>query len=39
MGGDRYSDHPVNVEQHGFRRVSLQEAGRLLAEHDLVIPF
>jgi hypothetical protein len=39
MGGDRYSDHPVNVERHGFRPVSTQEAGRLLAEHDLVIPF
>ncbi len=39
MGGDRYSDHPVNVERHGFRPVSLQGTGRLLAEHDLVIPF
>jgi len=39
MGGDRYSDHPANVERHGFRPVSLQEAGRLLAGHDLVIPF
>jgi len=39
MGGDRYSDHPENVERHGFRPVSLREAGRLLAEHDLVIPF
>jgi hypothetical protein len=39
MGGDRYSDHPVNVERHGFRQVSPEEAGRLLAEHDLVIPF
>jgi hypothetical protein len=36
MGGDRYSDHPVNVEQHGFRPVSLQG---LLAEHDLIVPF
>lgn len=39
MGGSRYSDHPVNVERHGFRPVSLQGTGRLLAEHDLVIPF
>lgn len=39
MGGDRYSDHPVNVERHGFRPVSLQEAGRLLAEHELIVPF
>ena len=39
MGGDRYSDHPANVERHGFRPVSLQETGRLLAEHDLIVPF
>jgi hypothetical protein len=39
MGGDLYSDHPVNVEQLGFRPVSLQETGRLLAGHDLVVPF
>lgn len=39
MGGGRYSDHPVNVERYGFRPVSLQDARRLLAEQDLVIPF
>jgi len=39
MGGDRYSNHPLNIERHGFRPVSIREAGRLLAEHDLVIPF
>ena len=39
MGGDRYSDNPANVDRHGFSQLSLQEAGRLLAEHDLVIPF
>ena len=39
MGGDRYSNHPANVERHGFRPISLQTAGRLLAVHDLVIPF
>jgi len=39
MGGDRYSDHPANVERHGFRPVSLQDTGNLLSEHDLVIPF
>ncbi len=39
MGGDRYSDHAVNVERYGFRPVSLQEAGKLLAEYDLIVPF
>ena len=39
MGGDRYSDHPVNVKRHGFRPASLQEAGRLLTEYDLIVPF
>lgn len=39
MDGDRYSNVPGNVERHGFRPVSLRETGRLLTEHDLVIPF
>jgi len=39
MGGTRYSNCSVNVERHGFRPVSLQGAGRLLAEHDHAIPF
>jgi len=39
MGGDRYSNHRLNIERHGFRPVSLQETGRLLREHGLVIPF
>ena len=39
MDGDRFSNHPVNIDRHGFRPVSLQETGRLLSGHDLVIPF
>ncbi|MCP4900444.1 MAG: hypothetical protein GY906_26060 [bacterium] len=39
MGGNRYSNHPANVESYGFRSVSLQETGNLLSEHDLVVPF
>ncbi len=39
MGGDRYSNHGVNAARYGFQPVSLQETGRLLAEHDLIIPF
>jgi len=39
MGGSRYSDLAENVKRHGFCPVSLQEAGQLLARHDLIIPF
>ena len=39
MGGDRYSNHPANVEHHSFRPVSLRGTGRLLDENDLIIPF
>lgn len=39
MGGGRYSDHPVNIERYGFRPLSLQAAGRMLAKYDLVVPF
>jgi hypothetical protein len=39
MGGGRYSNNPVNVERHGFRPVSIEDAGRLVADCDLVIPF
>jgi hypothetical protein len=39
MGGERFSNHLLNIERHGVRPVSLQETGRRLSEHDLVIPF
>ena len=39
MDGDRCSDHPVNVERHGFGPASLQQVGRLLTEYDLIVPF
>lgn len=39
MGGDRFSNHHMNIERHGFRPASLQETGRLLRKHDLIIPF
>jgi hypothetical protein len=39
MGGARYSNDPANVDRHGFRPVALGEVGRLLAEHELIIPF
>jgi len=39
MDGRRYSDHPTNVERHGFLPASRCELGNMLAAYDLVIPF
>lgn len=39
MGGARYSNHPVNVERHGFRPISLDALAHNLQAHDVVIPF
>jgi hypothetical protein len=39
MGGARYSNHPVNVERHGFQSISLDEVGSRLDCHELIVPF
>jgi hypothetical protein len=39
MEGRRYSDHPVNVDQHGFTYMSRAEMGELLRDQDIIIPF
>ncbi len=39
MEGERYSNHPANVEKYGFKHASTEEIGRMLQEADLVIPF
>jgi len=39
MEGRRYSNHPVNVDQHGFTSMSLAEMGELLRDQDIIIPF
>lgn len=39
MEGRRYSNHPANVEKYGFAAISLAEAGELLRQQDVIIPF
>jgi hypothetical protein len=39
MEGKRYSNHPANVEHHGFAYLSLPEMGELLREQEIIIPF
>jgi hypothetical protein len=39
MEGKRFSNHPANVEQHGFASLSLPEMGELLRDQDIIIPF
>jgi hypothetical protein len=39
MEGTRFSNHPANVEKHGFGYLDLTQIGELLREQDIVIPF
>ncbi len=39
MEGARFSNHPANVEKHGFGYLSLAQIGELLREQDVIIPF
>jgi hypothetical protein len=39
MEGSRFSNHPGNVEKHGFAYLSLTDLGELLRDQDIVIPF
>lgn len=39
MNGARFSNHPTNVERHGFRMVSVEDMAAQLREHDVLIPF
>ena len=39
MEGERYSNNSANVEKHGFQFASLEKAGEMLCDMDLVIPF
>lgn len=39
MEGERYSDHPENIDKHGFDPVNMQQVGDMLKQADIVIPF
>ncbi len=39
MEGERYSNHPANVEKYGFKPVTIEDLLIKLKEVDLIIPF
>lgn len=39
MEGERYSNHPANVEKYGFKPVTNEDLLIKLKEVDLIIPF
>jgi hypothetical protein len=39
MKGERYSNHSGNVENYGFRHVTLSELARKINAADVIIPF
>jgi hypothetical protein len=39
MDGERYSNHPTNVDKHGFKPLSPEALAAILKDADHVIPF
>ena len=39
MEGERYSNHPANVEKYGFKPITIEKMLVKLKEADLIIPF
>jgi hypothetical protein len=39
MDGERYSNHPANVDKHGFKHAGPEQIAAMLREADIVIPF
>jgi hypothetical protein len=39
MEGERFSNHPANVEKYGFQPITTEELLVKLKEADLIIPF
>lgn len=39
MGGARFSNVNQNIKKYGFKPITLEEAGRLLTESQIIIPY
>ena len=39
MNGERYSNNSVNVENFGFKHVTLTDVARKISAADVIIPF
>jgi hypothetical protein len=39
MEGERFSNHPANVEKYGFKYASIEQMSEMLRQADLIIPF
>ena len=39
MDGERFSNHPRNVEEWGFKAVTMDEVAAMIRDADHVIPF
>ena len=39
MEGERFSNHPANIEKYGFKPVTMDEVAEKIKEADTIIPF
>ena len=39
MEGERFSNHPVNIEKYGFKPVTMEEVSEKIKMVDTIIPF
>ncbi len=39
MGGDYFSNHPVNVERYGFQHIERHKISLIMDDCDIIIPF
>ena len=39
MDGERYSNHPANIDKHGFKALTEEALAAILKDVDHVIPF